>query len=147
MNLFKKFEKSGMSIDDDWHLYVLHYLFLPRIQEELDEFKSALNNHQVSSERNQTPLQMLVLRADKFPPLEEIDDNNYGVDDDVNVDEDDGEDHCVPCDPIFCPLSTVNLAIFKARVKPLTLDTPPEDCENWFYTTIKYVLEIKEQQL
>ena len=51
------------------------------------------------------------------------------------------------CDPIFCPLSNVNLAIFKARVKPLTLDTPPEDCENWFYTTVKNVLEIKEQQL
>ena len=86
MNLLKKFEKRGMSIDDDWLLSVLHYLFLPRIQEELEEFKSALNNHQVSSERNQTPLQMLVLRADNFPPLEEIDDNNYGVDDDVNVD-------------------------------------------------------------
>ena len=87
------------------------------------------------------------MRADNFPPLEEIDNNNNGVDGDVKVDEDDGEEYCVPCDPIFCPLSYVNLAIFKARVKPLTLDTTPEDCAKWFYTTMKYVLEIKEQQL
>ena len=67
MNSYKKFEKSGMSIDDDWHLYVLHYLFLPRIQEELNDFESAWNNHQASSERNQTTLQILVLRTDEFP--------------------------------------------------------------------------------
>lgn len=41
MKLFKTFEKSGMSIDDEWHLFVLHYLFVPRIKEKLDEFKNA----------------------------------------------------------------------------------------------------------
>jgi hypothetical protein len=148
MNLFKKFEITGMSVDDDWHLYVLHYLFLPRIQEELNEFKNAWNNHQVSTERNETPLQMLVTREDDYPPLlVRDDDENYGVDFDENPNVDDGRNHCVECDPIFCPLSPVNLAIFKARVKPLTLDTTPEDCENWFFTTIKYILEIKEQQI
>jgi hypothetical protein len=79
------------------------------------------------------------LRTDNLPPLEEIDDNICGIDGDVDVDEDDGEEYCVPCDPIFCYLSTVNLSVLKARVKPLTFDTTPEDCENWFYTTFKYV--------
>ena len=144
--MFKTFEKNGMCIDDEWHLFVLHYLFLPRIQEELNEFKNAWNNHQISTERNETPLQMLVLRANNFPPDEVVDDNEYGVDGDVDVD-DDGDDYCVPCDPIFCPLSPANLAIFEARVKPLSLDTPPEDLENWFYTAIEYILEIKEIQL
>ena len=60
---------------------------------------------------------------------------------------DNGDDYCVPCDPIFCPLSPANLAIFEARVKPLSLDTPPKDLENWFHTTIEYILEIKEIQL
>ena len=81
---------------------------------------------------------MLVLCADNFPPLEEIDDNNYRVDGNVNVDEDDREEYCVPCDPILCPLPDVDLAIFKARVKPLTLDTTPDDFKNWFYTTIMF---------
>ena len=109
---------------------------LPRIQEELNEFKNAWNNHQVSAERNETPLQMLVLRANNFPADGVVDDNEYGVDGDVDVD-DGGDDYCVPCDPIFCPLSPANLAISEARVKPLSLDTPPEDLENWFHTTIE----------
>jgi hypothetical protein len=135
-----------MSIDDEWHLFVLHYLFIPRIQEELDEFKGAWNNHKVSTEKYETPLQMLALRKNNFPPEEIIDDEEYGVDENNNNDVDDGEDYCVPCDPIFCPLSEHNLAIFKARVQPLSLDTPPEDCVNWFYSTIEYILEIKQKQ-
>ena len=67
---------------------------------------------------------MLVLRANNFPPEEIVDENEYGVDGNVDVD-DDGDDYCVPCDPIFCPHSPKNLAIFEARVKPLSLDTPP----------------------
>lgn len=136
-----------MSIDDDWHLFVLHYLFLNRIQEELDEFKGAWNNHQVSTERNETPLGMIATRAQLFPPEEVIDDDEYGLEDNLNVNIDDGDDFSVPCDPIFCPLSVHNLAVFQSRVKPLTLDTPPEDLEKWFYITIEYILEIKELQL
>ena len=140
-----------MSIDDEWHLFVLHYLFFSRIQEELNEFKCAWNNHQVSTEGNETPLQMLVLRADSFPDPVDVNDD-YGVEEEANIrvdddENDDGVDYSVPCDPIFCPLSLHNLALFQARVKPLTLDTPPEDLENWFYIAIEYVLEIKEIQM
>ena len=127
--MFKTFEKNGKCIDDESHLFVLHYLFLPRIQEELNEFKNAWINHQISTERNETPLQMLVLGANKFPPEEIVDENEHGVDGNVGGDDDD-DDYCVPCDPIFCPLSPENLAIFEARVKPLSLDTPPKNLAN-----------------
>ena len=146
MKLFKTFEKSGMSIDDEWHLFVLHYLFVPRIKEELDEFKNAWNNHPVSTERNESPLQMLALRANNFPPEEDIDQDVYGVDGDSDWDEDDGEDYRVPCDPIFCPLTPQNYAIFVRDVKPLTLDTPPPDLQNWFYHAIEIILKIKRDQ-
>ena len=129
--MYKTFEINGMCIDDEWHLFVLYYSFLPRIQEELNEFKNAWNNHHISTERNETPLQMLVLGANNFPPQEIVDENEYGVDGNEDVD-DDGDDYCVPCDPIFCPLSIENLAIFEARVKPLSLDTPPENLANRF---------------
>ena len=99
-----------MSIDDEWHLFVLHYLFFSRIQEELNEFKCAWNNHQVSTEGKETPLQILVLRADSFPDPVDVNDD-YGV---------------------------------EASDKPLTLDTPPKDLENWFHIAIEYVLEMKE---
>ena len=137
-----------MRIDDDWHIFVLHCLFMPRIEEELDQFKRIWNNHQVSTEKNKTPLQMLALRIDYCPPAEVVDENGYGVDeyngDDVS---DDGEDYSVPCNPIQCPMTPHNLDIFKSRVEPLNLTTPASDLENWFYTTVAYALQIKEEQL
>ena len=77
-----------------------------------------------------------------------LDENEYGVHGNVDVD-DNGDDYCVPCDFIFCPLFPENLAIFEARVKPLSLDTHthPKNLANWFYTTIEYILEIKVIQL
>lgn len=142
VKLFKSFEKSGMCIENEWHLFVLHYLFTPRIEEELDEFKNAWNNHPVSTEKNETPLQMLVLRDGNYPPEEEIDEEEYGVDND----SDDGEDYRVECDPIFCPLNEQNYTQFVRDIKPLTLDTPPSDCANWFYTAIEIINKIKKDQ-
>lgn len=152
IKLFKTFEKNGMSIDDEWHLFVLHYMFYGRIQEELNEFKSAWNNHQVSTEGNETPLQMLIMREESFPDPVDVDEE-YGRDEenelsDSDDDEiDNGVNYSVPCDHTFCPLSAPNLAIFKARVQPLRLDTPSDDLANWFYVAIEFVLEIKENQL
>lgn len=145
MTLFKSFEKNGMCIDDDWHIFVLHYLFMPRIEQELDQFKRTWNNHQVSTEKNKTPLQMLEMRSDSFPV--EVD-NEYEVDEyDQDDISDDGEDYSVACDPTCCPLSDHNLSVFQSRVKPIELSTPESDLANWFYTTIEYVLEIKRDQL
>lgn len=132
-----------MSIDNDWHLFVLHYLFIPRIQQDLDRFKNIWNNHSVSTERNLTPLQMLVTRYDNFPPPEDIDEDEYGIGDD---DVDNGEDHQVPCDPMICPMTPHNLNIFKCQILPLSLATPESDLENWFYTAIECILKIKIQQ-
>ena len=40
------------------HLFVLHYVFLPRIQDSLDHFRQAYIQHPISSARNQTPTQL-----------------------------------------------------------------------------------------
>ena len=82
-SLTQKFEKDGMSIDDEWHLFVLHSFFFSRVQEELHEFKCVWNDHQVSTEGNETPLQILVLRADSFPDPVDVNDN-YGVEAKLN---------------------------------------------------------------
>ena len=39
-------------------LYCLHYVFLPRINRNLAEFKESWNNHALSSEGNKTPYQL-----------------------------------------------------------------------------------------
>ena len=61
IDLFKSFEKVGMKIDDVWHIFTLQYLFMPRIQDDLNEFKETWNNHALSTESNRTPLQLLII--------------------------------------------------------------------------------------
>ena len=42
MDLFRSFENMGMKVDDDWHMFVLQHLSIPRIQEDLDLFKKIM---------------------------------------------------------------------------------------------------------
>jgi len=42
-------------------LYALHYVFLPIIQQSLNEFQEGWNHHQLSTEGNQTPYQLWML--------------------------------------------------------------------------------------
>lgn len=51
-------DEGILEILDNVHLYSLHYVFIPRINRSLDEFIQQMNNHPVSSENNQSPLQM-----------------------------------------------------------------------------------------
>ena len=71
----------------------MYFTIFVYLEYKKNQINLKVRNHQGSSERNLTPLQILVLCADNFPPLEEIDDNNYGVDGNVNVDEDDREEY------------------------------------------------------
>lgn len=46
--------------DDEVHMFALHFVFLPRINAALQGFMSGWNNHPLSSEGGQTPMQMWV---------------------------------------------------------------------------------------
>lgn len=43
------------------HLFVLHYVFLPRINKAIEEFENAWNHHGVRTEREMTPDQLLTM--------------------------------------------------------------------------------------
>lgn len=137
-----------MRIDNPWHIFTLQYMFMTRIQEDLNLFKNIWNNHALSTEQNRTPLQLLLLRRDDIAPDENIDVDEYGVDELDDADEEDAvAEHCrVPCDPLLCPLTPENLLVFKARVAPLSMATRIEDLSDWYYTALEYVLQLKELQ-
>ena len=102
----------------------------------------------MSTEQNRTPLQLLILRRDNIASDVLVDENEYGLDDDEeDVDEAVADHYRVPCDPIVCPLSPHNLALFELRVQPLSMATPTSDLEECFYSTLRYVLHIKQVQL
>ena len=62
INLFYFMEEEGILIrNDELDLYSLHFVYLKRIQNSLDEFKNAWNCHRLSTEKNMTPYQIWIL--------------------------------------------------------------------------------------
>ena len=85
------------------HLFALHYVFLPRINKAIEDFKNAWNHHGVRTERGMTPNQlftmgMLQLKNSGLTAVDFFDiiDDNYGVEEDGLVPEEDDEGVEVP---------------------------------------------------
>lgn len=60
-NLFHFMENNYLlDVDNEVHLFCLHYVFLQRINMSLQTFTEAWNNHPLSSERNRSPVQLWI---------------------------------------------------------------------------------------
>ena len=56
---FVAMEEEGILVrDNDLHMFVLHFVFLPRINVAIDSFVNAWNRHPVRTEQNWSPEQM-----------------------------------------------------------------------------------------
>jgi hypothetical protein len=150
MTLFKGYEKEGFLIDDVWHIFTLQYMFMYRIQENLNDFKSFWNNHPLESEHNRTPIQLILLAKNKINYDYPIDLENFNIEvnhiglHDVNADEDIPQ---VTCEPLICPLTPHNLNILKQRILPLTKYTPKAELTDWFHAALTLVLDLRDTQL
>ena len=49
-----------LDVENEIHMFSLHYVFQPRINQELSQWKQAHNNHPIRTERNQTPTQLWI---------------------------------------------------------------------------------------
>lgn len=60
-NLFHFMESSSLlQVDNEVHMFCLHYIFIQRIENALQQFMNAWNNHPLSTERNLSPNQLWV---------------------------------------------------------------------------------------
>ncbi|KAL4009537.1 hypothetical protein ACER0C_003389 [Sarotherodon galilaeus] len=60
-DLFHHLEEEGIiDIDNEMHLWALHYIYLPRINRDLKDFTQQWNNHGLRTERHLSPLQIFV---------------------------------------------------------------------------------------
>lgn len=58
-NLFYHLEElEELDIDNELHLFCLHYVFAPRITASLSQFRQAWNNHPMQSEHGLSPEQL-----------------------------------------------------------------------------------------
>jgi hypothetical protein len=65
-------EDGVLDVDDEVQMYVLHRIFLPRLNWHLQMFRNGWNNHPISTENNFSPNQlmlkhMLPAEQDIFP--------------------------------------------------------------------------------
>ena len=112
--LFNEMENNGI-LDplNDLHLYCLHFIYLPRINRSLQEFVAQMNNRPVSTERNNSPLQlwtsgMLLNINSSHIALTEGELEQYGIDPEglVNVSD---EDYQVHVNPPTCELTETQM--------------------------------------
>lgn len=122
-NLFYFMEQNDLLISlNELHLFALHYVFLPRIQADTEQFVRQWNNHGLSTERYQTPLQLwhtgFYNTQDQFQALPEV---YYGVDDNGPLPELQTDNNIVvPNNTVF--INEEELRTLTATVDPLADD-------------------------
>ena len=61
-NLFHHMEACHvLNPEDEIHIFCLHYVYIPRINKDFDDFIEGWNRHGISSAGNHTPLQLWML--------------------------------------------------------------------------------------
>lgn len=58
-NIFTYLEdENKLDVDNDFHIFCLHYVYLPKINQSLRSFQQAWNNHPMQSENALSPEQL-----------------------------------------------------------------------------------------
>lgn len=70
-----------VDFNDSLSLFVLHYLYMDVINEELQLYQHAWNIHGLRTERYQSPMNLFLSHLNKLPP-NHVDPHLYGVEND-----------------------------------------------------------------
>ena len=122
--------EHGVDFTQEAHIFCIHYLFVPRINADLQQFQQRWNHHSISTEGNRTPMQLQFLNehsnASSTVSFDVEDLENYGIENE-EVDEEyyqnQDEMHGRPriCS-VACPLNQIGFQYFSMVVRPLSLD-------------------------
>ena len=141
-DFFMHLESLGMDVDNVIHMFCLHYLFLPRINESLQEFRNSWNNHGLSTERYKSPLSILYSESASNGGVQWIAEDMKSIVEEVLSTATDYELRQVHCFPKFCPLNDSQSIIFCAHVQPFTLKDALHDLANPFFGIVDYTLHL-----
>jgi hypothetical protein len=128
-NVFTFLEQQGL-LDpiNEVHLFVLHYIYLPRISRALEEFVTDWNNHPLSTEGNRSPNQlwysgMRSLLHSNHTAMSEhnADWTEYGVDEEGPIPVINADNH-VDLPPLEITITDHQMEDLQSSVNPLTED-------------------------
>ena len=115
--LFYELEAMGVLDPVDEHdLFVLHCIFLPRINRSLTAFSRAWNMHPLRTERNWSPRQIMInsmIKESEVYQSSEVPPSDYGVDYDGPLPDNEVGTVCVP---ETCPLDNEDVVQFMDHV-------------------------------
>ena len=91
VNIFAYLESFILDVNNELHLFVLHFVYIPLINHALQELKESWNNHALSTERNLSPMQvwvqgMITTQNSNYSAVRSVQDNlqinwnDYGID-------------------------------------------------------------------
>ena len=61
-----------LNVDNEVHLFCLHYIYIPRINCALSQFLLAWNNHPLSSVGNLSPIQLWIADSSRSSAYEDV---------------------------------------------------------------------------
>lgn len=110
-----------IDISEEESLFCLHYVFVNRINEDLQRYMRIWNNHKLSTEHNSTP-NILLLVNNNVSDAIHVDEETYGVED-VYEDADhyNGNNNHVSVSSVSCPMNARQYHVFSTFCRPLTL--------------------------
>lgn len=81
--------EGALDVYNNFQLFVLHYMFIPAINESLEQYRLMWNSHQVRTEHYRSPDQILIEDAHLFPPELVLDPTDYPDDEaeDLSMEE------------------------------------------------------------
>ena len=120
--------------NDELDLAALDYVFIPRINENLEKFKVSWNNHKLSTEKQKTPNQlyilgMLNLFGSEYTAVKDffesnvIDPNHYGIEELHVIDAASEVEEADAVPETMQNLSNASLQELQLQVNPLERDT------------------------
>jgi hypothetical protein len=124
-------EEDGiLDLGNDTDMFCLHYVYVPRINRALEEFRLGWNHHALSTEKNQTPYQRWVtgVISDNFSGYTAVEDirnpdlANYGTDFDISQlsvsEHDDGS--TVMLEEPVSPLTKEQMQLLALEIDPFS---------------------------
>jgi hypothetical protein len=118
--IFEQLEQDGcLNVLDDVHLFSLCHVYIPRIENSLQELVGQLNNRPVSTERNLSPLQMweIGMLENMHSGLNETEIEHFGMDPDSVLAIED-QDYQVQVNPPTLMTRTVEKSFTCSVLKP-----------------------------
>ena len=131
--VFWYLEENGyLEIDNQIHMFCLHFVFLPRINKFLKLFQNGHDNQPIRTASNMTPIQLWVYGLSQLPnnfqPQLQVDFSMYGIDFDGHrpsemYSGDTWNEICVEVPSVGCPLNEEELHYLNLYVGALEEST------------------------